>query len=117
MANKKGRDDERRLASIVELCDSIDKALYGVSIEQFEENDVLQDAIAYRLASIGEECRNLSDEVTSQHDLPWKQIIGMRNRLAHDYFGSSPKVIFDTATNDIAPLRAACVLSVKLERE
>ncbi|WP_375211031.1 HepT-like ribonuclease domain-containing protein [Hyphococcus sp.] len=109
MADKSDKD---LLIGIIDLCESIKSAVAGKSLQQFEQDDILRDAVAYRLAAIGEDCKGLSAAVKKQHDLPWKQIIGMRNRLAHDYFGSAPKVVFETATGDLDPLCEACRASL-----
>lgn len=43
-------------------------------------------AIAYSIAIIGEAANKLSSELTAKYsDIPWKQIIGMRHRIIHDY--------------------------------
>ncbi len=106
------KSDQDLLIGIIDLCESIKSAVAGKSLNEFEQDDILSDAVAYRLAAIGEECKELSEDVKSQHDLPWKQIIGMRNRLAHDYFGSAPKVVYETATGDLEPLCEACRTSL-----
>lgn len=105
--------DAERFGRIIELCDSVTAALDGVALLSFASNDILRDAIAYRLAAIGEECKKLSARARAEHDLPWKQIMGMRDRLAHDYFGSAPEIIFATAKGDLAPLRQACAASLE----
>ena len=44
---------------------------------------------------IGEAAGNLSLSFQEQHsEIPWHQIIGMRNRLIHGYFGISLKIIW-----------------------
>ncbi len=47
--------------------------------------------------------------MSEQHfpELPWKQIKGMRDHIAHGYFDIDADVIFHTVKNDIAPLRDA----------
>jgi len=43
-------------------------------------------AIAYSIAIIGEAANKLSLELTTKYnDIPWKQIVGMRHRIIHDY--------------------------------
>lgn len=114
MAKRTDTTDADRLKRIVELCDSIAEAMGGhASLEAFAADDVLNDAIAYRLAAIGEEAKKLSDRARAEIDLPWKQIMGMRDRLAHDYFGRAPGVLYATATTDLPPLRAVCVAALR----
>ncbi|HMA82951.1 MAG TPA: HepT-like ribonuclease domain-containing protein [Candidatus Thermoplasmatota archaeon] len=36
--------------------------------------------------------------------MPWKRIIGMRNRLIHGYFDIDLAIVWKTATEDIPPL-------------
>lgn len=114
MTDRTAPADADRLRRIIELCESISDAIGGISLESFVGDDVLRDAVAYRLAAIGEECKKLSDEVRAEHDLPWRHIMGMRDRLAHDYFGSASEIIFVTATSDLAPLLRACAKSLKM---
>jgi uncharacterized protein with HEPN domain len=113
MAHKPTPTDEERLRRVIELCDGVAAAIDNMSFDAFAGNDILRDAIAYRLAAIGEECKKLSDAVRAEHDLPWKQIAGMRDRLAHDYFGNVAEIIFATASADLPTLRKACAISLK----
>lgn len=58
---------------------------------------------------IGEEIKRL-DRYTEKQllpnypSVPWSNIMGMRDRLAHGYFEIDADVIFDTLRNDITPL-------------
>jgi uncharacterized protein with HEPN domain len=113
MARKPAPTDADRLKRVIELCDGVAAAIDGVSLEAFARNDILRDAVAYRLAAIGEECKKLSDAVRAEHDLPWKQIIGMRDRLAHDYFGNVAGIIYATASADLKTVRTACARSLQ----
>lgn len=45
-----------------------------------------QAAVLYEIVVIGEAANRLSDNFRCQHpNIPWKEIIGMRNILAHQY--------------------------------
>ncbi|GHT24181.1 hypothetical protein FACS189430_08650 [Bacteroidia bacterium] len=37
-------------------------------------------------------------------DIPWKQIMAVRDRIAHQYFEVNPDLIFDILKNNIVPL-------------
>lgn len=67
------------------------------------------DAVRVRLIEIGEAVKGLSaDLLAAEPDLPWAQIAGMRDRLAHRYFDASHAIVQGTVDNDL-PVLAATV--------
>ncbi len=66
------------------------------------------DAVRLRLIEIGEAVKRLSPELLeSEPDLPWEEIAGMRDRLAHRYFDTSHAIVRATIDNDIPELDLA----------
>lgn len=60
------------------------------------------DATAFRLLVIGESAGRVSKALREANpDIPWADMIGMRNRLAHGYPGASVRVIWETATESL----------------
>jgi uncharacterized protein with HEPN domain len=59
-----------------------------------------------RLVEIIGEAANRVSEKTRQKNpqIPWPQIIGMRNRLIHGYDVVDLDLLWDTITNDLPPL-------------
>ncbi len=54
---------------------------------------------------IGEAARHVSDELQDQHpEIPWQQIIGQRNVLAHDYGEILVERVWLTATKSLPEL-------------
>jgi uncharacterized protein with HEPN domain len=77
----------------------------GVSWEDFTGDNVLQDAVMRNLQIIGEAARKVSDESRAAHSgIPWTGIIGMRNRLVHEYFRVDVEKVWETARDDIPVL-------------
>lgn len=72
----------------------------GVSKDDFLEDKKTQQAIILNLLVIGEAATQIANEypifVTEHPQLPWKQIRGMRNRMAHGYFEINLDVVWDT---------------------
>lgn len=100
------RDDVVLLRDILDALVQIESYLTDVSYEAFCETPLLQDGVMHRLEIIGEASRNLSDAFLDQHpDIPWQDIIGMRNRIAHGYFAVDLRAIWDTAQMDVPALR------------
>lgn len=59
------------------------------------------------LEIIGEAARGISQEFRDSHPaLPWKTMIGMRDRLIHAYFDVNLDVVWRTVTEDLPPLIA-----------
>lgn len=40
-------------------------------------------------------------------EIPWKQVFGLRNRIAHGYFDIDTDIISEVINNDLEPLLAA----------
>lgn len=59
----------------------------GVTWDAYRQSSLHQHAIAKALENIGEAARKVSQQTRSAHpEIPWEQIIGLRHRIAHDYF-------------------------------
>lgn len=100
------RDPNLFLSDIVESIGLIEKYTKKLDYKKFLRNDEAQDAVMRRIEIIGEATRNLPAGIKRKHpDIPWKQIAGMRNILAHEYFGVAMKRIWDTTQKDLPRLK------------
>ncbi|NVM57716.1 MAG: DUF86 domain-containing protein [Desulfobacterales bacterium] len=62
----------------------------------------------HALEIIGEAARHLPKSVQQRYaEVPWQNIVGMRDVLIHGYFGVDCEVIWKTVQEDLPPLRAA----------
>lgn len=69
---------------------------------EFDADQMLQDAIIRQLQVIGEATRSLSPEFKQNHtELPWFHIIGMRNRIIHEYFRVDLEIVWEVVQNDL----------------
>lgn len=72
------------------------------------EDGLVFDAVRVRLIEIGEAVKGVSAELLDQEPgLPWAQIAGMRDHLAHRYFDTSHAILRATVEHDLPQLRAA----------
>ena len=77
----------------------------GVGWEQFEKDDLIQNATMRQIQIIGEASRKVSVEYQQDHpEIPWLKIIGMRNKLVHEYFRIIPERVWDVVEKDIPEL-------------
>jgi uncharacterized protein with HEPN domain len=77
----------------------------GVTREHFERDEILQNAVIRLLEIIGEAARSLSDDTKSAYpDIPWRSMVGMRNRLIHHYFRVDLPTVWDTVQNNLPEL-------------
>jgi len=77
----------------------------NVNWEQFNSDELRQDAVMRQIQIIGEAARKVSEQYKQQHsEIPWEGIIGMRHRLVHEYFRIIPKRVWDVVEKDIPEL-------------
>lgn len=100
------KDDTVYLRHILDAIHRIESYIHGVSKGEFLNNNLLQDGVVRQLEIIGEATRNLSDEFREEHsDVPWKQIIGLRNRIVHAYFDIDFEITWTIIQVDIPSLK------------
>ena len=57
---------------------------------------------------IGEAARQIPEDVRDANsEIPWREIMGMRNKLTHEYFGVNTKVVWRTVQEDLPVIIAA----------
>lgn len=73
--------------------------------EEFLSDTKSQDSVIRRLEIIGEAARRISEETRKAYpNLPWKEMIGMRNFLIHDYDDVDIHIVWKTVKKDLPDL-------------
>lgn len=99
------RDNREKLQDILEAIERINK--YAVQGRQsFEENELIQTWFIQNLQIIGEASRALSADIREENpQVPWSQIIGMRNILTHNYFEIDLDVVWLVIDRELPNLK------------
>lgn len=99
------RSDDLLIQDMLESIDRIFQYTAGLDESSFVENAEKTDAVIRNIEIIGEASSALSKEFQEQHSgIPWLQIVAMRNRLIHGYFGISLTTIWQVVCVDIPSL-------------
>jgi uncharacterized protein with HEPN domain len=99
------RDDTAYLLDILIAAGKAIGYLDGLSWYDFETSELHQDAAMRALEIIGEAANRVSDSTKEEHsEIPWSQVIGMRNRLVHEYFRINLAAVWDTIQRDLPEL-------------
>lgn len=79
----------------------------NLSHDDWAGDEDVRLAVAYLVQIVGEAASRLSEETrASLPDLPWRQMIGLRNRLVHGYGTIRTEAIWDVAKTDLPALIA-----------
>ena len=100
------RDDRERLLDILEAIERIDR--YAVrGREAFEHDELIQNRITHQLQTIGEAAARITPDLRENSpEVPWRQIIGMRNVLTHGYFDIDLDVVWSVVERDLGKLQS-----------
>lgn len=93
---------------MLESARQVARYMDGVTFDAFWDDSEKRDAVAMRLTVIGEAARHVTRETEAQlPGVPFKNIRGMRNRIAHDYGRVNYRIVWEVTQNNIAPLVTA----------
>ena len=77
----------------------------GVDVQELNDNEILLDSMLFRMIQISENAKKLSAQYReSAGELPWNELIGLRNRIVHDYGSVNLNIVFETLKYDIPEL-------------
>jgi len=101
------KDNRAYLKHILEAIEKIEKySKHADDFEDFLKKDMVADAIIRELEIIGEASNNISKDFQEENsEIPWRQIIGIRNALTHEYFGVNKRIVWETCQHDLKPLK------------
>ncbi|MEM6836684.1 MAG: DUF86 domain-containing protein [Cyanobacteria bacterium P01_C01_bin.120] len=98
-------DDAIRLRHMRDAVQEIRVFITGQNREDLKNNRQLLLAVVKEIEIIGEAASRLSQTCRDcAPALPWKDIIGMRNRLVHDYFEIDVNIVWAVVSNDLPQL-------------
>jgi uncharacterized protein with HEPN domain len=104
------RDYRLYLEDILEAIRKIKEYTDKTDFSTFSKDTKTQDAVVRNLEIIGEASGRLPEMVRqSALGVEWRKIVGIRNILAHEYFGVSLPIVWDVVQNKLDGLADACM--------
>ena len=98
------REDRQRLLDIVEAITRIERHTAGGRSSL--QDELVQIWVIHNLEILGEAARGLSDQLPRRHaDVPWREMVAMRNVLAHGYFGIDVERVWTTVEKDLPKVK------------
>lgn len=97
--------DRDFLLDIVELIETIGRHRPETE-EELIDDEVLLTAVIHWVQTIGEAANCVSEDLRTEHpQVPWRQIVDMRNLLAHGYRYVDPAIVWQVVVRDLPGLR------------
>jgi uncharacterized protein with HEPN domain len=94
---------------LLQGCDRILQYTSGMTHDRFLADSMAQDAVMRNIEILGEATRNLLDCMPNllsvYPEIPWMDIYGMRNRIAHGYFFINLELVWAVAVVNVPELR------------
>lgn len=98
--------DKGRLEDIIEYSTNVSNLIEGYSLEALIADKRTYYSVMKNIEVVGEAAYMLTKAFKKSHpEIPWKVVQGMRHVLVHDYANVVPETLYDTAVNDMPPLR------------
>ncbi len=99
------RNDRLRLHDILEAVEEIIESVPETRA-QFDADKFRRSHVLRHIQIIGEAASRVSAETRALNpNVPWKEIMGMRHILVHDYFHVNWQRVYDTAISDIPAIK------------
>lgn len=104
-----GVKDKGILLQIIKRCNRVLEKVSNVTEIEFSLNDDIKEVVCFNLFQIGELANGLSIEFIKEYNkMPWKQIIGMRNRIVYGYDTINLEIVWNTANESVFKLMEYC---------
>ena len=96
------QDDSARLHHMLDSAREAVGFVQGKGRDALDTDNKLALALVRLLEVIGEAAGKVSEETGNAHsEIPWPQVVGMRNRLIHAYFEVDHDEVWRTVQEDL----------------
>lgn len=101
-------DDRLSLEQMLDTVRRIRAIMHGRSRDAFDADEVVQLAVLHLIQMLGEAASRVSAAFRGAHpEFPWRDMVGMRNRIVHGYDHVDPDIVWHVATDDLEVVLAA----------
>lgn len=108
---------KNNLIFIEDILDSIadiEKFLKDYNIDDLKNDKKTLYAVIRCFEIIGEASKNIDNEFKEKyHNLPWKEMSGLRDKLIHAYFGVDINLLWNTIKNNLPKLKSDLINIIK----
>lgn len=99
------RDPETALLQMLDHAREVRDKVGGRARQALDEDRNFELAVVRLLEVVGEAATRVPDTVQDRHpEVPWAEVVAMRNRLIHAYDAVDPDIVWRIATEDIPEL-------------
>jgi uncharacterized protein with HEPN domain len=96
------KDDRVYVQHMIDNSNKAINFVKGISREDFDGDEKLRLALTHLLQIIGEAARRISPEFRAEYpQIPWKEIVGMRSKVVHDYLNIDEDIVWKTIKSDL----------------
>ena len=100
------KSDEYYISKVKENINVIIEYTASKTYDEFVSDGFLIDATMFRLVQMVENLNFISDEYRNKHPkIAWKDIIGFRNKIVHDYGKTDYSIVYEIISSDIYLLK------------
>ena len=111
----KKREYADYIQDILDAIDSIENFVKDVSLDNFKEDRKTHFAVIRAFEIIGEAANNAYNGLKDKYpQIPWRQMVTMRNKIIHEYFGVDLESVWNTIEQDLPELKSH-MLKLKAE--
>jgi len=100
------RTTELYLQDILDCVRRISSYSKGFSFRDLQLEAMAADAIVRNIEVIGEASRHIPADFKKKHaSIPWADMVAMRNKCIHEYFGVDLEILWKTIKDDLPPIQ------------
>lgn len=100
------KNDKYYFQKAIDDIDVIQKYVDQKTYEEFMADELLIDAVMFRLVQLIENVKEISDDFKQEHqEIAWRNVIGFRNRIVHEYGKTDYTVVYEVISKDLLELR------------
>lgn len=90
------------IQDIIDAINSTNEFIKDLSFEEFIYDDKTSSAVTRKFEIIGEAANRIPKNIQDKFpEIPWSYMVGMRNKIIHDYDGINLMIVYDSAKNDL----------------
>ena len=105
------RDYKAYLNDILKAINRVEAYTENLALDDFSESSLYQDAVIRNLEIIGEAVKHIPSNLRKKYpDIEWKKIAGLRDILAHTYFGIDIEIVWDVVQSKLPEFKEQITL-------